>query len=285
MVSDRISSLSSTAELYNLAIPTYKEALSGAGHPTESVKFTANQPAQNRNAKNRRRKVKWFNPPFNSDVNSNVSKMFQSIIDRAFPKDHPYLHKLFNRRNMKCSYSTTPNLKQIIAAHNRRLLSRSRTGPSPPGNHQIQPPRTCNCRGLCPLNGQCLIEGVVYRADISTNDPNDERFYHGSTGSSFKTRHNGHNLSLNNEKYKHQTTLSTHAWQLKDEGKDYDIKWSIVARAAPYRPGSGFCNLCNAEKTEIASHINDRRSLNKRTELLAKCRHRRKWLLSSLPEG
>ena len=73
MVSDRISSLSSTAELYNLAIPTYKEALSGAGHPTESVKFTANQPAQNRNAKNRRRKVKWFNPPFNSDVNSNDS--------------------------------------------------------------------------------------------------------------------------------------------------------------------------------------------------------------------
>ena len=75
------------------------------------------------------------------------------------------------------------------------------------------------------------------------------------------------------------------AWQLKDQGKDYDIKWSIVARAAPYRPGSGFCNLCNAEKTEIASHIMDRRSLNKRTELLAKCRHRRKWLLSSVPEG
>ena len=32
------------------------------------------------------------------------------------------------------------------------------------------------------------MEGVVYRADITTNDANDQRFYHGSTGSSFKKR-------------------------------------------------------------------------------------------------
>ena len=119
MVSDRISSLSSTAELFNLAIPTYKEALSGAGHNIESVRYSLNSLNQNRNVKNRGRRVTWFNPPYNGDVNSNVTKMFQSIIDRAFPKDHPYLHKLFNRRNMKLSYSTTPNLKSIIAAHNR----------------------------------------------------------------------------------------------------------------------------------------------------------------------
>ena len=128
--------------------------------------------------------------------------------------------------------------------------------------------------------GQCLMEGVIYRADITTNDANDHRFYHGSTGSSFKTRFNGHQSSLTNERYQHATSLSTYAWQLKRLGRPYSIRWSIVARATPYKPGSGRCNLCLAEKTTISLHLNDRRSLNKRSEMLGKCPHRRKWLLS-----
>ena len=130
------------------------------------------------------------------------------------------------------------------------------------------------------MRGQCLMEGVVYRADITTNDANDHRFYHGSTGSSFKTRFNGHHSSLTNERYQHATTLSTYAWQLRRLGKPYSIRWSIVARATPYRPGGGRCNLCLAEKTTISLHLEDRRSLNKRSEMLGKCPHRRKWLLS-----
>ena len=207
---------------------------------------------------------------------------------------------------MKLSYSTTPNLKSIIASHNRHLLANHQPVPSR-GNHalvqrppppppplgplpqpdQHPPGRTCNCRikANCPLAGQCLIEGVVYRAEISTNEPNDSRFYIGSTGLLFKTRFNGHHSSLTNEKYKNETTLSTYAWDLKDQGKVPSIKWSIVAKVAPYRPGSGHCSLCTAEKTEIASHIRDKKCLNKRSELLAKCRHRRKFLLSSVPEG
>ena len=91
---------------------------------------------------------------------------------------------------------------------------------------------------------------------------------------------NGHHSSLTNEKYQHATSLSTYAWQLKRLGRPYSIRWSIVARATPYRPGSGRCNLCLAEKTTISLHLGDRRSLNKRSEMLGKCPHRRKWLLS-----
>ena len=305
MVSDRISSLSSNKEAYDRAIPVYKEALSAAGHKTESVVFTAIN-RQAARSKNRSRNIRWFNPPYNAAVETNITNLFHSIIDRAFPKDHPYLSKLFNKRNMKLSYSTTPNLKSIIASHNRHLLANHQPVPNR-GNHalvqrppppppplgplpqpdQHPPGRTCNCRikANCPLAGQCLIEGVVYRAEISTNEPNDSRFYIGSTGLLFKTRFNGHHSSLTNEKYKNETTLSTYAWDLKDQGKVPSIKWSIVAKVAPYRPGSGHCPLCTAEKTEIASHIRDKKCLNKRSELLAKCRHRRKFLLSSVPEG
>ena len=139
---------------------------------------------------------------------------------------------------------------------------------------------------VCPLAGHCLTEGVVYRADITTdNDINDAMYYLGSKGATFKERYNSHRSSLNNVKYEHSTTLSTYVWKPKRQGKIVHIRWSVIARASPYKPGSGFCQLCNAEKTEIAFHISDRRFLNKRSELLAKCCHRRKWLLSSIPEG
>ena len=270
--------------MFDRAIPVYKEALSAAGHKTDSVVFSATD-RQTARSRNRGRNIRWFNPPFNAAVETNITKLFLSIIDRAFPKDHPYLSKLFNKRNMKIAYSTTPNLKSIIASHNRYLLSKSHPVTSRPTQHP--PARTCNCRtkASCPLAGQCLIEGVVYRAEITTDDHNDSRFYTGSTSLPFKSRYNGHHSSLTNAKYKNETTLSTYAWALKDQGKLPSTKWSIVAKAAPYRPGSGYCSLCIAEKTEIAAHIRDNLSLNKRSELLAKCRHRRKFLLSSIPEG
>ena len=71
--------------------------------------------------------------------------------------------------------------------------------------------------------------------------------------------------------------LSKHVWMLKDSNKDYKVVWCIVARAPPYKSGSGRCALCLTEKSVII-RANPRGLLNNLTELISKCRHRNKYL-------
>ena len=59
--------------------------------------------------KNRKRKIIWFNPPFSLDVSTNIGKKFFSLLGKHFPKTHQ-LHKLFNRNNVKVSYSSLPKV-------------------------------------------------------------------------------------------------------------------------------------------------------------------------------
>ena len=85
-------------------------------------------------------------------------------------------------------------------------------------------------------------------------------------------------------KYVSQTELSIHVWMLKDCNKDYKINWCIVARAPPYKSGSRRCSLCLTEESVII-RASPSGLLNKRTELISKCRHRYKYLLCDLPSS
>ena len=143
----------------------------------------------------------------------------------------------------------------------------------------------CNCRDKdnCPMDNKCLTDSVVYRADITASGSVQEtKFYIGLTSGSFKQRFSAHKTSFTHEKYKDATSLSTYIWQLKSKGADYSIRWSIVRKVKSYKPGDRICALCLAEKAEILKHSKDKRSLNKRNELFSQCRHRRKFLLSSI---
>ena len=204
--------------------------------------------------------------------------MFDSIITRAFPKENELLCKLFNKRKFRLAYCTTPNLQSILARHNQKVLKEFRESQLPP---QIM----CNCRNKdnCPMDNKCLTDSVVYRADITASGSVQEtKFYIGLTSGSFKQRFSAHKTSFTHEKYKDATSLSTYIWQLKSKGADYSITWSIVRKVKSYRPGDRICALCLAEKAEILKHSKDKRSLNKRNELFSQCRHRRKFLLSSI---
>ena len=66
--------------------------------------------------------------------------------------------------------------------------------------------------------------------------------------------------------------LSKHIWQLKLNGTEFNLKWSIAAYATPYRCGTRRCDLCLTEKYIIA-RATQNSLLNKRTELISKCRH------------
>ena len=182
------------------------------------------------------------------------------------------LHKYFNRNSIKVSYSCMPNMSSIIASHNRKIFN-IKTSNSEKG---------CNCRGWvasCPLNGKCLTEALVYKATVQSGDQKAE--YIGLASTSFKSRFNNHTSSFKNRKQQHSTALSQHVWELKDENKQFEISWSIVSLAAPYQKETKKCQLCLMEKTLII--LADRATaLNKRNEIMSKCRHKDKMLLVNL---
>ena len=60
----------------------------------------------------------------------------------------------------------------------------------------------------------------------------------------------------------------------------HTINWEVVANVQPYQCSNACCYLCLNEKLYIATH--DCSSLlNKRSELVSKCRHKNKFLLSN----
>ena len=58
----------------------------------------------------------------------------------------------------------------------------------------------------------------------------------------------------------------------------FKINWSIAASAAPYTSVSKKCDLCLTEKLLIATS-DPKTILNKRDEIMSKCRHMNKFKL------
>ena len=236
------------------------------------MEFTRLNPV--RAHRTRRKDAIWFNPPYSDNVKTNVGRQFLNLIDKHFGKSD--LKKYFNRNTVKVSYSCMPNMESFISGHNRKLLKENENTTQ---NVNCKP--TCNCKGPksnCPLNGNCLSKSLVYKAEVTSN--NHSATYYGLTADAFKTRFNNHLSSFRNERYKESTMLSKYIWELKQTNRAYDIKWEIAANAPAYNPASKRCHLCLTEKTFIL-HNDHNHPLNKRSELLGICRHKRKHLLSS----
>ena len=267
-ITSRIASLSCNEEEFSKAAPAYKEALQKSGYQDDMPHHQ-----QSRRKRQRRRDVIWFNPPYNQSVTTNVASSFLKLVDKHFPRHHRY-HKLFNRNNVKCSYSCMSSIGSIIRSHNAKVLS-STTNPT-------TPQRTCNCRQPqnCPLGGMCLTQCIVYKATVSApNRP--KRVYHGLTEGSFKTRFNNHTTSFRLENHRKETELSKYMWELKDLGLEGEVRWEIAKRAAPYKCGARRCDLCLTEKMVIAT-ADPTTMLNKRSELVSTCRHRAKFRCSKV---
>ena len=126
----------------------------------------------------------------------------------------------------------------------------------------------------CPLNGECKTSALVYRADVITDENNNEvkMTYFGQTLRPFKDRFYEHTQALKTETSQHATALSRYAWKLKKAKKNFTIKWSIKSKAPTYQSGSRKCQLCWKEKCAIAL-FKPQKLLNKRTEILTKCIH------------
>ena len=60
------------------------------------------------------------------------------------------------------------NVKTSISNHNHQLLKQ-----------RAESPTNCNCRlpNECPLNGKCLTENLVYKAEITTTNVEETKIY------------------------------------------------------------------------------------------------------------
>ena len=102
--------------------------------------------------------------------------------------------------------------------------------------------------------------------------------YKGITEPIFKLRYANHNKAFNNEKYKKDSELSKEVWRLKEKRVDFTIKWRVIRQFPAYNQGSKRCSLCQNEKLAILEH-REKNILNKRSEIISKCRHKNKFLL------
>ncbi|PIK53180.1 hypothetical protein BSL78_09933 [Apostichopus japonicus] len=119
---------------------------------------------------------------------------------------------------------------------------------------------------------------IIYKAEVKTID--NCKTYIGLTEPPFKLRYGNHKMSLNHEKHQNATELSKHIWQLKQNNQPFTINWSIASRAKAYSNESKRCNLCLTEKL-IIINTDKRTLLNKRPELISKCRHENKFYINN----
>ena len=229
--------------------------------------------ARRNKLRQRRRKVIWFNPPYNNRVSTNIGKAFFHLLRKHFPPSNR-LHQICNKNVVKLSYSCIPNMADILSAHNKKLLK------SHNGKSEFKP---CNCRykPSCSLNGNCRDKAIVYQATVQAKDQSKNYSISDCAKLNLKQDSINHNHSFNSDSKRNATELSKFIWSCKDSGINPAISWIIVCHATPYQHGGKVCKLCVAEKYAILT-ANDDALLNKRTELINKCRHKNKLINAKL---
>ena len=129
---------------------------------------------------------------------------------------------------------------------------------------------------------QSKVDYLLYKATVESN--NNKRNYFGLCETDFKTRFYNHTQSFKYREKNKATELSKFIWANRELGIEPQLSWSIVKYAQPYKSGSRNCSLCLEEKYAILN-ADDNALLNKRSELINKCRHKNKFKLINFKPG
>ena len=115
-ISRRLTSISSSKEMFTTEVGHYQQALDKAGYG-ETLQYKDSQQMEalemEGRKKRRSREVIWFNPPYSGNVKTNVVKRFITILRKHFLPTSD-LYKLFKTKKVKVSYSCCPSMKTII---------------------------------------------------------------------------------------------------------------------------------------------------------------------------
>ena len=83
---------------------------------------------------------------------------------------------MFKSNTFKISYSCTSNLGSKIIPHNNKILNKIIINDKSNTKDKLR-----NCRREpCPLNNQCLVSNIIFRATVTSNKATKQ--YVGSTG-------------------------------------------------------------------------------------------------------
>ena len=110
---------------------------------------------------------------------------------------------------------------------------------------------------------------IVYKVDIETND--------GISQTGFTSKYNNHAMSFRNRAHENDLELSKFIWSLKNQNKEFDIQWFIFKKYSR----SKLCNLRLLKKLVISNFKEKERLLNKWLDLVSKCRHENKYILTN----
>ena len=196
------------AELYNNALVESRFRYKITFQKQQNTSTVTN------NTKNRKRRDC---SPFSLNVSGNIGK--NSL---AYWVNFAQKHKLFNRNNVKVSYSSLPKFKSVINSHNKYVLN------------EQEKPSPCDCRDKTSylVNRSCQHKNLVYACKVSTPDIKQNHLhYTGLTEHTFKDRLYKHNDSFEYKSKKNSTELSKFIWGKKKGKINVDLDWNILDKA------------------------------------------------------
>ena len=178
-----LSNVSSTEAIFKESTSHYQNNLRQSKY-NKKLSYKPTDTNHQKHSKHKR-KIIWFNPPFSKNVSTKIGKSFLSLLDLHFPRNHIY-SSIFNRNKIEVSYSCMQNIKYVINNHNMKVL-----------NDTTEIEESCNCRNRnnCPLNSKCFTPNIIYKAQITPNQPNYKKnVYIGTAETDFKHRFNNHTI-------------------------------------------------------------------------------------------
>ena len=146
-------------------------------------------------------------------------KLRQSVFKackKLFSRSHKF-NKIFNLNTIKISYRSMPNVKNLIKQNNLKIMTK----------YQTKLQRSCNCRirKSCPLNGKCLRQCMVCKAEVTTNITYKE--YYGTSEGESEPRCNNHAQSFRHISHIDDTELFPlgvkSKWDLLPSKMEYKI--------------------------------------------------------------
>ena len=125
------------------------------------------------------------------------------------------------------------------------------------------------------MEGNCQVNNIVYKCDVIK--PFSKNVYLGLAERELKSRFYDYKLSYKHKRYSNKTTLSSYLGHLKSVSSETsNLKWSVLRciHLYSYLKEMPLVLIWKAGN----SYQNLKEQLNKRSELICKCRHANRFL-------